>query len=408
LLNLLASVAPPAAEPLLLWPLSLLLIGGFSGGLLIKYLRMPMVTGYMLMGCAMGPFVLNWVHEDITQQLMFIETYILGLISFAIGEELQIKRLMRIGRSVLSITLADVFLTFALVFGGCLAIGKPLHYALLLGAIVTSTAPAATMMVVREYKASGPLVERLMVVIVLDNILGITLFGLAVALAHGLTDAADSSLFHLAIPLVKNLLGSTVLGIFSGSLLKQWIDKTEHQDYIAIGVLGLIGMTCALAEMLNVSLLLANMVSGILVANFASHAPKAFQALKRVDAPLYVIFFALAGALLHLDKVLGVGLVGVVYVICRSLGKYVGAWLGAFAAGTEARVRNLIGLALLPQAGVAIGFAIVVNREFPDIGPELLTVVFAAIIIFEIIGPMAATIAMKRSGEAYKALDNSK
>ena len=392
------------AHPGLLWPLSILLTMGFFGGLMIKKIRMPMVTGYMLAGCLIGPFGLGLVAEEMTEHLGFLQSFILGLIAFAIGEELQIKRLLRIGRAVLAITLIDVFLTLFLVTIGCLLIGKPLHYALLLGAIVTSTAPAATMMVVREYRAAGPLVERLMAVIVLDNILGITLFGIAVALAHGLTDS-HLSLSALAGPVLYNLLGSSLLGLLMGIILKGWIDSTENQDYIAIGVLGSLGFTCSVAEMLNISLLLATMVCGIFVANFATHYQRAFLAVKRVDAPLYVVFFALAGALLHLDKVMGVGLVGVVYIVCRSIGKYFGAWMGSYISKQETKIRNLLGLALLPQAGVAIGFALVVNREFKDIGPELLTVVFAAIIVFEIIGPLAATIAMKRSGEAYQRQD---
>ena len=324
-------------------PLSLLLTMGFFGGLAIKKIRMPMVTGYMVAGCLIGPFCLGFIDEHMLEQLGFLQSFILGLIAFAIGEELQIKKLLRIGRTVLSITLADVFLTFSLVCLGCLLIGKPLHYSILLGAIVTSTAPAATMMVIREYKAAGPLVDRLMAVIVLDNILGITLFGLAVALAHGLVDP-QSSFSSLIGPLAMNLGGSTFLGLVMGGILKIWIDKTEQQDYIAIGVLGMLGLTCSIAEMFSISLLLATMVCGIFVANFSRHHSRAFQAIKRVDAPLYVVFFALAGALLHLDKVLGVGLVGAVYILCRSLGKYGGAWLGAFLSKESLPIRNLLGL----------------------------------------------------------------
>lgn len=388
----------------LLWPLSLLLTLGFFTGLLIKKFRMPMVTGYMLAGCLIGPYGLKLITEETTHDLGFLQSFILGLIAFAIGEELQIKRLLRIGRSVISITLADVSLTFTLVSVGCLAIGKPLHYALLLGAIVTSTAPAATMMVVREYRAAGPLVERLMAVIVLDNILGITLFGVANALAHGLT-SGNMQLSALAWPVIYNLLGSGLLGLLMGLLLKAWIDGTENQDYIAIGVLGSLGLTCSLAQMLDMSLLLSTMVSGIIVANFSTHYKRAFLAIKRVDAPLYVIFFALAGALLHLGKALDVGIVGVVYIICRTAGKYLGAWVGASISKSSATIRNLLGLALLPQAGVAIGFALIVNQKYTDIGAELLTVVFAAIIFFEVVGPLAATVAMKRSREAYQRKD---
>lgn len=381
--------------------LAILLIAGFLGGLAVRKVGIPMVTGYMIAGVLIGPYCLKLLTSQDVHQLNYITDFVLGLIAFSIGEELEIKKLVRLGKDVVIITLGHVFLTLGLVMAGALLLGKPFYYALILGAIATSTAPAATLLVIKEFRAAGTLVDTLLASIILDDILGIVCFGIATSIADSIIHET-TGFVAMTWPIVYEIGGSVILGTVMGLTLKFWIDKSNNDDFVLIGVISMICLTCGIASKTHLSLLLANMIIGIILVNFASHHHRAFNSIKGPEAPMYVVFFALAGAILHLDKVPQIGLLGIIYILARSVGKVGGSAIGSYICKSEEKIRNYLGLALLPQAGVAIGFGLIVSRKFPTIGAEIITVVFAAVIVFELFGPIMAKVAIKRSGEAYQ------
>ncbi len=282
------------------------------------------------------------------------------------------------------------------------AIGVPLFEALLFGGIAPATAPAATVMVIRELRASGPFTETLLGVVAIDDAWGIMVFALAESVAKMLLRHGGGqsevlvSLMHATVAVIAALaLGAVVAVLF------KWLSKFFRSDTdILVAVFGAILITSDIASYFNLSNLLANMAFGAVLANITKSPNKYFDILKRFDWLFYLFFFVLSGASLELEKLKELGFWGIVYTVTRPFGEYVGAFVGAAIGKMGKTVRNYIGLGLVPQAGVALGLAILVRHEFSDtIGPGFLTVIIASTVISEIIGPVFTRMALRKAGE---------
>lgn len=384
--------------------LGLILLFALLIGHLVKFAHIPEVTGYLLAGILVGPSVLGLVSHENLQALHVFSEVGLGLILFSIGGVFEFSRIRQIGIGVLTLALAESALAAVLVAGGMLAIGQPWPVALLLGAIAVETGAASTLMVIRENNAAGPFTETLTGVIGLNNILALLAFSLVAAGLdlHGGAGGALSvgGIVRAIFPLVWQLVGSAALGFLVGLLLAAWASQVVESGEILILLVGCVLLTVGIATAVDLSPLVASLAVGTTMANLSGKSRRLFDALSRTDPPLYVIFFVLAGADLNLALLPSLGLLGVVYVLCRATGKLTGAWVAARRARLPEPVQRLLGLSIFAQAGLAVGLVLVTRERFPAIAPTVTTVVLGAIVVFEIAGPLAARFALDRSGES--------
>lgn len=381
--------------------IGLIMMIGFTVGKLINYLRLPAVTGYLVAGLCFGPSVLGLISPEVISTLNPINSIALGLIAFLIGGEFSLKQLKKCGKTSIVIAFvqamgAFVFVTLSLTLLG----GVELYKALIFGAISTATAPAATILVLRQYKAKGPMTENLLAVVAIDDAICLIVFGLCMAIAKVMAGKITGSLLMMVATPLWEILGSLLLGGLFGWLLLVVSARFNEQADKLVVTLGLVLGLAGLADALQLSSLLTCMTMGCVVVNlFPQESDRLFNLVKSVDTPIYVLFFVLAGANLQLELLQKVGLIGVIFIISRVLGKMSGAWLGAVISHAPETVRKYLGLGLIPQAGVAIGLSLMVQQNYPEIAEVVTTVVLGAVVVYEIIGPFFAKLAITKAGE---------
>jgi Kef-type K+ transport system membrane component KefB len=387
--------------------LGLILLLALGAGHLVKFARIPEVSGYLVAGVVLGPSVLGWVSQQNLSALEILSEVALGLILFSVGTVFELSRFRRVGRQVLLLTLIESALAAIIVSAGILLLGHSWKTALLLGAIAVATAPASTLMVVRENDSAGPLTDSLLVIIALNNIYCIVAFslvGAAIDLTSGLDGPTGflAALYVSLYPLAWQLVGSVALGFLVGTLLAAWASKVTETGETLILLGGAILFCVGLARVLDLSPLIASMAVGATMVNSTHHSGPLFDTLSRADPPFYAIFFVLAGADLDLGLLGSLGLAGVVYLVGRAGGKLLGARLGAEWLGMEPVVRRFLGLALMAQAGLAVGLVITIQRRFAELAPTITTVVLASVVVYEIVGPISTRFALVRAGEARR------
>jgi len=396
--------------------IGLLIALSFLGSKVFQRLGIPQVVGFIVMGVLMGTSFLNIVPLELVQELTFISEVALGLIGFDMGSHLRFDEVRQKRRSIFTILLFESFGTFLLVSAGIYLITRSLHTALIFGALSSATAPAATVDVLAEYDAKGPLTTSLLAVVGLDDALSLLLFSLVAAFTETLLmDTGMPSLLQvLEIPLFE-IGGSLILGFSAGLLLVQILDcmKKLH-DAMAISI-AFVFLCVGISEAVNLSLILTTMVMGMTVVNRRREHGRAIRFTIEQSGPvIYVLFFTLVGARLDIRVMPAMGLIGLVYVLLRSGGKYLGAYAGGLIGGAEPQVTNNLGMGLLSQAGVAIGLALASFKRFTPLGPEgealgtlILSVITATTFIVQIIGPIGVKIAISRAGEIGQAINQT-
>lgn len=385
--------------------LGFILLAGFGAGKLINYLKLPAVTGYLLIGLLVGPSLLGLVSAETMELLAPINTIALSIIAFLIGDEFSFKQLKKCGKSAILIAIFEVLGAFA-----CVTLtlhflaGVELYIALIFGAISSATAPAATIMVLREYKAKGPLTDNLLAVVAIDDALCLIVFGLATAVAKVISGKVTGGVAAMIAAPIWELLGSLLLGgVFAVVLMTVSRRFREQYDKLVVA-LGMIFAVAGIAEFFHLSSLLACMAMGCAAVNLVpKETDRVFRIIKSIDTPIYVLFFVAAGANLHLGVLAKVGLIGVAYIISRVLGKMLGAAFGAKLGQASSTVRKYLGLGLVPQAGVAIGVTLLVQQDFPEIAGFVTTVILGSVVVYEIIGPFCSKLAITKAGEVGKA-----
>ncbi|MGD8398446.1 MAG: cation:proton antiporter, partial [Anaerolineae bacterium] len=336
----------------------------------------------------------------------------LGLIGFDIGSHLLFDDLRRLGRSIVVILLFEALGTFLLVTAGVYAITGSLHTALIFGALASATAPAATVDVLAEYDAKGPLTTSLLAVVGMDDALALVLYSLAAAFAESLLahTGAPSLWQVLELPVIE-IGGSLLLGAALGLLLDRIMCRmTVQHDAMAVSI-GFVLLGVGLSEALGFSLILTTMILGSTVVNRCpEHGRHIRYTIEQAGPVIYVLFFTLVGARFQISLLPTMGLLGVAYVLLRSAGKFGGAWLGGAVGGAEPAVRDNLGLGLLSQAGVAIGLALASAGRFAPYGEEgealgflIINVITATTFVVQIIGPICVKLAISRAGEIGRA-----
>ncbi len=380
----------------------LLLLLGYLGGQLAKKIKLPAVAGYCLMGFLLSPSFLNLIPETLNLELEPIKVLGLSMIAMIIGGELRYETIKKMGKSITIITFIQIFTTIFIVFIGLFYLaGKDLSISLILAAMATATAPAATVAVMKEYKAKGKFSTMLLGVIALDDAVCIMFVGLSIALVKGWIEmGAAFEVMDLAYPAVE-LFGSIILGIVSGLVLTFCLKYVKERMETIVIILAFVLINSGLAYQFHLSSLLVNLVAGTVVANLFISNTHVLNYLDDIDLPVFVIFFTLAGASLHLEYLIANWFVALIYIITRGIGKILGCYYGAKIAKTDYAVQKYMGWAMLPKAGVSIGLILFVQSRFP--GTELAALITAielsAVTFYEITGPIATRYALAGAGD---------
>ena len=391
----------------MLFFVAIAIIFGFIGGKLVHLLKLPGVVGYLLAGLILGPSFLNVFSLPLLDKLEVFTGFALSLIAFIIGSEMKLNTFKEMGKGIGVITLLESFGAFALVASGVYLLTHKLYFALVFGAMAPASAPAGTVAVLQEYKAKGRLTSALYAVVGLDDGLAIMIFALAIALAKlSLTGEEISTVSVLRGPVVE-IFGSVALGAVVGVITGYCCRKIPREDGILAVSLGSVMICAGIANYLHFSLILANLTLGMVFVNlFSASNRKAYRAVQSISLPIYIIFFFVAGASLQIKLLPAMGILGLVYVVCRIVGLIGGAFLGATLSKQNSIIRKYLGLGILSQAGVAIGLAVLAAGELEPLGKagEILAVavvntIAATTILFEIIGPIGTRFAISKAGE---------
>lgn len=382
--------------------ITVMLLAGFLMTRITKKLRLPNVTGYILAGVAIGPWALNLIPQSVISGMDFVTDVALAFIAFGVGRFFKISELRKNGTRVIVITLtealtAGVFITLTMYY----LFHYSFAFSLLLGSIGCATAPASTVMTIRQYHAKGEFVNTILEVVALDDAVALIAFSVSAALLAE-EGAEGSGAQAVMLPILYNLAGLAA-GIALG-FVTHWIADPESRsnDHRLVLVITMILLLTGLCTSWNISPLLSCMALGTTYIN-AGGSKKTFKMVSRFTPPVLLLFFVLSGMRLSLPALKTAGAVGVVYLFVRILGKYAGAWAGAVLTHASEPVKKYLGLALIPQAGVSIGLAVLAQRILPaDTGVLLTTIILSSGVLYEMIGPACAKASLFLSGSVTK------
>ena len=404
-----------SAVPTTIISIALMLAAGFLMTRVTKKLRLPNVTAYIVGGILAGPFVLNLIPQSVVNGTAFLPDIALAFIAFSTGEFFRLSTLKKNGGKVITITVLESCGAAILVFLTCyLVLGLNFAFSVVLGALATATAPASTIMTIRQTGAKGDFVETLLQVVALDDVVGLVLYSMAISLATAVFSSAGFQLSSVLIPLGKNLL-LLLLGCGFGLLLKTLAGAKRSTDNRLIIAIAVLFSYCGICAVVDVSPLLGCMAMGTVYINTTGDE-RMFRQLNYFSPPILLLFFFRSGVSFDLGALFGntgsIGavpllVIGVVYFLVRILGKYLGAWAGCRLAKKDKKVRNYLGLALIPQAGVAIGLAALGARALGgEMGHALETIILSSSMLYELIGPGAAKLSLWLSGSYSNELED--
>jgi Kef-type K+ transport system membrane component KefB len=353
-------------EALILHPLfsvGVLLLLGFYFAKFLERFKLPEVTGYIITGLILGSSGLGIVSLHHTHSLQFITEIALGMIAITIGGEFSFDKLKTMGKDVLIMATLEVIGAFVLVTLGALAMGLALPFALLLGAIASATAPAATVAIVQGLGVKGKFIDYLYGIVALDDAGAVLLFGLAFGVAGALlgTGGVVISILHA----VGEVVFSIIFGLIIGFLIHFALRFISKSGETLVLLLAFLFLSISIATRLHLSPLLANMVAGAVLINISKRNSRVFKTFQSVSPPVYALFFLVAGTELRPSIMFDESILalGVVYIITRGIGKYAGVWIGCKIAGTDGKTRKNLGFCLMPQAGVALGLAMMIEAS---------------------------------------------
>ena len=384
----------------LLFKICIVLLVGTIGGKIAHLFKLPNVSGYLVAGLFLGPSFFHYISSGDTDSFSIISELALAIIAFSIGSEFIIKDMLKLGKSIVIITLAEVVGAIALVF--CVMyylFNQPFAFSIVIASMSAATAPAATLLVIRQFRADGPLTRTVLPVVALDDVLGIIAFGIAMSLAKLSVGNQDSSIFQMFSEPFIEIGGSILLGLVLGVILSFISKKSKGRDELQVISLAAIGIATGLSGYLGFSPLLTCIMMGTTLVNLLHKSNRVFDSVGDFASPVYVLFFTLAGASLNLGILAHVGLMGIAYILARAGGKMMGAWVGAKSVQADSMIRKYLGLTLLPQGGISIGLIVLVRQQLPEYAVAISTIIMFSVLIYEVSGPIFAKIAIQKAGE---------
>lgn len=388
--------------------IAIVLIVGIVFGQLATLLKMPNVTGYLIGGLIVGPSLLNGLTLDVLEHFEIVSEVALAFIAFTIGLSFKRSYFKRVGFQPVVIAALEATLAVVVVTGGLLLIGVDLPFAIVLGAIAAATAPAATIMVIKEFKAEGPVTETLLSVVALDDAFALILFGFASTIAQSLIEVeGEFSLFLSILNPFINIIYALLVGAVLGFLMKWPLKYFRTSSNRLVVLIIFVFLASGLSSMFGISELLTTMIMGAVLTNVSSYATSMSDLSDRITSPIFVMFFVIAGAELNLSIVPTVGLIGIVYITLRVVGKILGVYLGAKLTHAPETVSRYLGATLIPQAGVAIGLTAVAQSIVPMHAPQIRVVVLSATLVYELVGPLITKVALTKAGEITPETESS-
>ncbi|HHV14244.1 MAG TPA: cation:proton antiporter [Acholeplasmataceae bacterium] len=426
----------------ILLKVAIVLIVGFIGGQVAKALKLPNVSGYLVFGVLLGPSLglivpgfKGLINANDQDTLRFISEMALAFIAFSIGSEFNVANIKKQGKEITILTAFEVLGAVVLVFLLMLVVPKPQSFneahgiigyepfakpniamSMVLASMSAATAPAATLMVIRQYRAYGPVTRAILPITALDDIFGIIVFGFFSSIAQILVPSSgvDMPLWLMISKPFIEVFGSMIIGAVIGIVLSYAARKFDRErDNIQVLAVASIVLTVGLFSLLNhdkvlgqygisLSSLLSSIVTGAMIANLTRRPDRTFQSVNDFTTPFYIIFFTMAGASLDLGilKVEWmIAIVALVYIFARGFGKYIGTYIGARIARSNPNVRKWLGLGLLPQGGISIGLLVIVGATLPSMYPIISTIIMLSILVYETTGPIFAKISISKAGE---------
>ncbi|TNF64538.1 MAG: cation:proton antiporter [Rhodobacteraceae bacterium] len=370
-----------------------------------RHSPLPRVTLLLLAGLVVGRAGLDLMPDALVALYGTISIVALTMVAFLLGGALSVKVLRSQGRAILVTSLAVVGTSFTLVAGGLAAMGTGLSTALVLGAIACATAPAATLDVIRQSRIDNAFTRRVSGIVAIDDVWGLVVFSLAIVAAQSLEGmASDAGVLREA---AREIGGSVALGLIVGLPAAYLTGRLSRNEPLRIEALGLVFLTAGAALMFEVSFLLAGMIAGAVIVNLARHHTRAFHEIEGLQWPFSVVFFILAGAGLELASLMQIGALGAAYVGLRVLSRIAGAVLGSvLLRDGDRRGGALVGAALMPQAGVAIGMALVAASVLPGQAETIMAVTIGSTVLFELLGPPVTAWAIRKSARDQASAAN--
>ncbi len=408
--------------PLLLI-IGLMIIASFVFSIVLKKIKFPAVVAYMMMGIILGPSVTGIINESLLNNLAFLTKAILAFVALKIGMEIDINELRTKGKKIITTAISEstgaaffVIITIYILTGDT-------ALSLLLGAVAPASAPAGTMAVIDEYKTKGSLTHTMISIVGIDDGLGVILFGLITPVATFIITQSANVDNNLLISLLKpfaEIIFSILLGYILGKIFIFAGKEKRNLHFAMTLTFGFVIILTGICQMVGLSFILANMAMGITIGNDNKH-----QFMREIEEkdigiilPLFfLLFFTIAGANLHIQMLPELGMIGLVYIIARIIGKFSGSYFGSGICKMEHKIRNYLGFGLLSQAGVAIGLSLILKQQLNGVGPivegtnytigdqigsTIFTTITATSVFFEIIGPIAAKFGLKKAGEIKK------
>jgi Kef-type K+ transport system membrane component KefB len=389
--------------------ISIMLFSGFAMTRLTKLLKLPNVTAYIVSGIIIGPFCLDLIPSQVIAGTDFISDIALAFIAFSVGEFFKLSSLKKNGLKTLVITLSEALFAAVLVFILTFFVLRldPI-FSIVLSALAAATAPTSTAMTIRQTKAKGEFVDTVLQVIALDDVFSLIAFSMALSVAGAmLSDGGEAlSATTVIMPIIINI-GVMVLGAFFGFFLKLLMPKKRSTDNRLIILISMLFVFCGICALLEISPLLGCITMGMVYINITED-DKLYKQINYFSPPIMLLFFVRSGANLQIDSLftptgntgaVPIILIAILYFIVRMVGKYGGAFFGGFITKSSNNIRNYLGLALIPQAGVAIGLAAMAARTLGgEVGENLQTIILASSILYELIGPACAKLSLHLSG----------
>ncbi len=412
----------------ILMPIGIAMTAGLLLSRLVKKLKLPAVTGYLIAGILIGPYCLGqlgqfldipwlgYVDKEAVEGASILSKIALGFIAFAIGDEFRLSSLKKIGKQATIIGIFQALVATVVVDAALIGLYYLLPEgtitipaALVLGAVATATAPAATLMVVRQYKAKGKLTDILLPVVAIDDAVGLVVFAISFGIAQSLQDGAGLSVISVLVEPLLEVILSLALGVVLGvlfSLAEKYFKSNSKRLTLSITFV-IMAVALSLYEThiggvhIKFSSLLVCMMLGTVFCNMCDFSEEIMGKTDRWTAPLFVLFFVLSGAELEFGVFSNVMviLVGVVYILTRAAGKIVGAAVSARATKCEPKIVKYLGITLLPQAGVALGMSLIAAESLGEVGAMVRNITLFAVLVYELVGPMLTKIALTKAGD---------
>ena len=382
--------------PQILITLGLLFLLGLLTDLLGRRTPLPRVTLLLLAGFAIGPSGLNTLPAFQEDWFPVITDMALSMVGFLLGHALTLQSLQHRGKCVLWISVGAVIGTALTVFIGLMLLGIQPEVALILAGIAVATDPAATIDVIRQTRSKGEFSKVLEGVVAIDDAWGVIMFSFLLAFAQALSGNGDG--WHTLLVGTYDIGGAILLGLLLGIPMAYLTGRLKPGEPTQVEALGLVLLCGGLAEWLHISFILAGIVLGATVANLAVHHRRPFSAIEGIEWPFMILFFILAGASLDIHALNATSLLGFAYILLRLLGRTIGAWGGGAICGAHPVLQQWMGMALWPQAGVALGMALLASQHFPTLTDVILPIAIGSTIIFELIGPLMTRIALTKAG----------